>query len=96
MMQWLCKILRVRAALSAVVLAFAAPTGAQDKPGDPSITVEQLLKSGWQIAGYASNSDSRSTFILFKNPGQTYLVQCLTGYDVTREHRVFQNCYRLQ
>ncbi len=77
-------------------LAVAGPVGAQDKPGEHAITVEQLLKSGWQIAGYASNSDSRSTFILFKNPGQTYLVQCLTGYDVTREHRVFQNCYRLQ
>ena len=96
MMQWLCNDFARCAVLSAVVLPFGAPAGAQDKPGDPSITVEQLLKSGWQIAGYASNSDNRSTFILFKNPGQTYLVQCLTGYDVTREHRVFQNCYRLQ
>jgi hypothetical protein len=59
-------------------------------------TVEQLLKSGWQIAGYASNSDSRSTFILFKNPAENYLVQCLAGYDVTRSPRVFENCYRLR
>jgi hypothetical protein len=96
MMQWLCNNFARCAALSAATLAFAGPAAAQDKPGEASITVEQLLKSGWQIAGYASNSDNRSTFILFKNPGQTYLVQCLTGYDVTREHRVFQNCYRLQ
>jgi hypothetical protein len=59
-------------------------------------SIEQLLKSGWQVAGYSSNSDNRSTFILFKNPSQTYLVQCLAGYDVTRSPRVFQNCYRLR
>jgi hypothetical protein len=59
-------------------------------------TVEELLKGGWQIAGYASNSDNRSTFILFKNPGENYLVQCLVGYDVTRSPRTFENCYRLR
>ena len=84
------------AILSATLLALAAPapTRAQE-PADQPITIDQLLKSGWEVAGFASNSDNRSTFILFKKPGETYLVQCLAGYDVTREHRVFQNCYRL-
>ncbi|WP_290992502.1 hypothetical protein [Hyphomicrobium sp.] len=59
-------------------------------------SIEELMKSGWQIAGYASNSDNRSTFILFKNPNENYLVQCLVGYDVTRSPRVFHNCYRLR
>jgi hypothetical protein len=83
------------AVLSATMLGFAAPALAQDKSGEP-ITIEQLLKSGWEIAGFSSNADNRSTSILFKKPSETYLVQCLAGYDVTREHRVFQNCYRLQ
>ena len=43
MMQWLCNDFARFAALSAVVLAFGAPAGAQDKPGDPSITVEAVL-----------------------------------------------------
>ena len=60
------------------------------------ITIEPLLKSGWQIAGYASSSDNRSTHILFKHPNETYLVQCSAGYDATRETRVFENCYKLK
>lgn len=96
MRQSLCNNFARSAALSAAALVFAGPVGAQDKPGDAPLTVEQLLNSGWEVAGYASNADNRSTFILFKNPGQKYLVQCLAGYDVTREHRVFQNCYKLQ
>ena len=59
-------------------------------------SIEELMKSGWQIAGYASNFDNRSTFILFKKPNENYLVQCLAGYDVTRSPRVFHNCYRLR
>jgi hypothetical protein len=84
------------AAVVAVLLAFAGPAWTQQKPGADAITIEQLLKSGWEVAGFASNADNRSTFILFRNPGQTYLVQCLAGYDVTREPRVFENCYRLK
>jgi hypothetical protein len=75
-----------------VIPAAHAEADADESAG----TIEQLLKSGWQIAGYASNSDSRSTFILFKNPNESYLVQCLAGYDVTRSPRIFQNCYRLR
>jgi hypothetical protein len=63
---------------------------------EPAGSIEQLLKSGWEVAGYSSNSDNRSTFILFKNPAQSYLVQCLAGYDVTRSPRTFENCYKLK
>jgi len=59
-------------------------------------SIEQLLKSGWQVAGYASTYDNRSSMILFRHPSETYLVQCQAGYDVTRSPRVYQNCYRLK
>jgi hypothetical protein len=65
---------------------------AADEPG----TIEDLLKGGWQIAGYTGAFDERSAFILFKHPSETYLVQCRAGYDVTREPREFSNCYKLR
>ena len=93
-------LLRVCAAFVAaiVVLPFlvSGPVNAEDDPDRSAGSISQLMKSGWQIAGYASNSDNRSTFILFKHPGEDYLVQCMAGYDVTRAPRVFQNCYRLR
>jgi hypothetical protein len=63
---------------------------------DDKISIEDLLKSGWQIAGYTSTVDNRSTFILFRHPGESYLVQCRTGYDVTRTPREHSNCYELR
>jgi hypothetical protein len=60
----------------------------------PSIT--DLLKTGWQIAGYSQAFDNRSTFILFRHPEQTYLVQCRVGYDVTRSPSVYAICYELR
>jgi hypothetical protein len=84
------------AAVVVMLLAFAESATAQEKPDGGAVTIGQLLKSGWEVAGFASNADNRSTFILFRNPGQNYLVQCLVGYDVTREPRVFENCYRLK
>ncbi len=79
-----------------VAMLFGGTASAGEDPDKSAGSIEQLMKAGWQIAGYASNSDNRSTFILFKNPNETYLVQCLAGYDVTRSPRVFQNCYRLR
>lgn len=76
--------------------AFGGSTSTDEDPDRSAGSIEELMKSGWQIAGYASNSDNRSTFILFKNPNENYLVQCLAGYDVTRVPRVFRNCYRLR
>lgn len=79
-----------------IVAALFQPASAAANADESVGSISDLLKSGWEIAGYASNSDSRSTFILFKKPGETYFVQCLAGYDVTRSPRVFANCYRLQ
>ena len=71
---------------------------AADDRGAPEevITIEGLLKSGWQIAGFTSTFDNRSAMILFRHPDETTLVQCLTGYDVTRTPRTYTNCYRLR
>ena len=75
------RILMVFALLAAVTPAFAE--NAEDRP-----TIEGLLKSGWEIAGYTGAVD--------KHPTVTHLIQCRAGYDVTREPRVQTNCYRLR
>jgi hypothetical protein len=86
----------------AATLALAAAAAAQpsedadEKPGDAKrVSVEALLKSGWQIAGYASASNNRA-FILFRHPNEAHLVQCLAGYDVTRRPPVYSHCYELR
>ena len=79
--------------MAANVEAHADPAA---PPDEAAISIEDLLKSGWEIAGFASNLDSRTTFILFKKAGENSLVQCLVGYDVTRTPRVVRNCYRLK
>ena len=58
--------------------------------------IADLLKTGWQIAGYSQAFDNRSTFILFRHAEQTYLVQCRVGYDVTRNPSVYTICYELR
>ena len=60
------------------------------------LTITSLLQSGWEIAGYVGTGDNRATIILFKKPGETYLVQCATFHDVTRTPRVTTNCYELR
>ena len=60
------------------------------------LTIEGLMRSGWEVAGYASTADNRSSLILFKKAGETYLVQCATFHDVTRTPRVITNCYELR
>lgn len=59
------------------------------------LTVEGLLKDGWEIAGYASNFEGRS-LILFKHKDRGYLAQCSVLYDVTRQNRVVTNCYEVR
>ena len=83
-------------AMSNVQAARAEPPEADAIAKESAGSIEQLLKSGWQVAGYASNYDNRSAMILFRNPSENYLVQCQAGYDVTRAPRVYQNCYRLK
>ena len=62
---------------------------------EPPLTIERLIGEGWEIAGYTSGYDNRSTLILFRHKDKNYLVQCSTLYDVTREPRVIVNCYEL-
>ncbi len=42
---------------------------------EPPLTVEGLLAGGWEIAGYASGYDNRTSLILFRHPGVNALVQ---------------------
>lgn len=85
----------MRAIALGVGLAALAGAAVSQKAG-AKIAIEGLLKAGWQIAGFTSADDSRSTFILFRHPTETHLVQCRAGYDVTREARVQTNCYQLR
>jgi hypothetical protein len=64
--------------------------------GETPLTINQLLAQGWEIAGYASGYDNRTSLILFRHPGVNTLVQCGILYDVTRNPRTVVNCYELQ
>ncbi len=86
----------LRALLGAVAAGALAAVGPAAAGDEQKITIEGLLKGGWQIAGYTSTVDDRSTFVLFRHPNETYLVQCRSGYDVTRSPRVYSNCYELR
>ena len=56
-------------ALVAGVATFAFPANSFAAP-EENISIETLLKAGWQIAGYTSTLDSRSAFILFRHAGR--------------------------
>jgi hypothetical protein len=60
------------------------------------LTIEQLLAQGWEIAGYASGYDNRTSLILFRHPSANTLVQCGILYDVTRVPHTKVNCYELR
>lgn len=60
------------------------------------LTIDQLLAQGWEIAGYASGYDNRTSLILFRPSGMNALVQCGVLYDVTRNPRTIVNCYELK
>jgi hypothetical protein len=75
----------------ALILAPLAASAAE-----PPLTVEQLLAQGWEIAGYASGYDNRTSLILFRHAGVNALVQCGILYDVTRSPRTIVNCYELK
>ena len=93
--RWPSTALMVRravfAAIALAVLPAPAPAATSQGPA-----IEDLLKGGWQVAGYSQAFDNRSTFILFRHPEQTYLVQCRVGYDVTRSPSVYAICYELR
>jgi hypothetical protein len=74
------------------MLATSSLAGADETP----LTIGQLLAQGWEIAGYASGYDNRTSLMLFRHPGVNALVQCGVLYDVTRNPRTIINCYELK
>jgi hypothetical protein len=76
----------------AIILAASGVAAAEPAP----LSIEQLLAQGWEIAGYASGYDNRTSLILFRHAGTNALVQCGVLYDVTRNPRTIVNCYELR
>ena len=76
----------------ATMLAASSLTAAEAPP----LTIDQLLAQGWEIAGYASGYDNRTSLILFRHAGVNALVQCGVLYDVMRNPRTILNCYELK
>ena len=77
-----------------VIAAMLAASGLA-AAGAP-LTIDQLLAQGWEIAGYASGYDNRTSLMLFRHQGVNALVQCGVLYDVTRNPRTIINCYELK
>jgi hypothetical protein len=75
----------------ATVLVASGVTAAE-----PPLTIERLLAEGWEIAGYASGYDNRTSLILFRHAGTNALVQCGILFDVTRNPHTIVNCYELR
>jgi hypothetical protein len=74
------------------VLAASLAAAAAEAP----LTIGQLIAQGWEIAGFASGYDNRTSLILFRHTGVNALVQCGVLYDVTRSPRTIINCYELR
>jgi len=89
--QWLLGS-HMRSGLFLAMMLAASSLAAAETP----LTIEQLLAQGWEIAGYASGYDNRTSLILFRHPGVNALVQCGILYDVTRAQRTVVNCYELR
>ena len=75
----------------AAILPACAATAAE-----VPLTIDGLIANGWEIAGYASGYDNRTSLILFRHPGVNALVQCGVLFDVTRNPRTLVNCYELR
>jgi hypothetical protein len=82
----------MRSGLCLATMLVASTLAAAEAP----LTVDQLLAQGWEIAGYASGYDNRTSLILFRHQGMNTLVQCGVLYDVTRNPRTIVNCYELR
>jgi hypothetical protein len=82
----------VRLSLASALILVALGASA----AEPPLAIEQLLAQGWEIAGYASGYDNRTSLILFRHAGMNALVQCGILYDVTRSPRTIVNCYELR
>jgi hypothetical protein len=77
-----------------VIAAMLAASGLA--AAEAPLTIAQLLAQGWEIAGYASGYDNRTSLMLFRHQGMNALVQCGVLYDVTRNPRTIINCYELK
>jgi len=82
----------MRSGLCLATMLAASTLAAAEAP----LTVDQLLAQGWELAGYASGYDNRTSLILFRHQGMNTLVQCGVLYDVTRNPRTIVNCYELR
>ena len=82
----------MRSCLFLAPMLAASVSAAAESP----LTIDQLLAQGWEIAGYASGYDNRTSLILFRHSGVNALVQCGVLYDVTRSPRTIVNCYELK
>jgi hypothetical protein len=82
----------MRSGLFLAMMLAASTLAAAQTP----LTIDQLLAQGWEIAGYASGYDNRTSLILFRHPGVNALVQCGILHDVTRTQRTVVNCYELR
>ena len=83
------------ATVLALLLAAPAVAATDENIG---ISIETLLKDGWQIAGYAASNQFavESAMILLRHEGESYLVPCRASYDVTRSPSVTSHCYKLR
>jgi len=84
----------MRAGLCLATILAASASASAEAPAP--LTIGQLLAQGWEIAGFASGYDNRTSLILFRHPGMNALVQCGVLYDVTRSPRTIINCYELK
>ena len=84
--------IRLRASIGLLILL---ATGIEPVCG-ASLTIGELLAQGWEIAGYASGYDNRTSLILLRHAGMNELVQCGVLYDVTRNPHTIINCYELK
>jgi hypothetical protein len=60
----------MRSVLFLATMLAASSFAAAETP----LTIDQLLAQGWEIAGYASGYDNRTSLILFRHPGVNVLV----------------------
>jgi hypothetical protein len=82
----------MRSGLCLAAMLAASSLAAAETP----LTISQLLAQGWEIAGYASGYDNRTSLMLFRHQSVNTLVQCGVLYDVTRNPRTIVNCYELK
>jgi hypothetical protein len=77
-------------------VALLSATTASAQEGSAPTTIAELLKQGWEVAGFTSADANRTSLVLFRHAGVNVLVQCSTHYEVTRTPKTVVNCYELR